>query len=137
MNAKQIQALTKNKTEILLDTLTHELGRNPLELAFEMYPELNDMPRAKQEEAINYKLDHVVQILEENRLLPTAENVKRALAYSDSSIMVDNAKFLEENPQAPARFTPKSAEAEVDFYNDQSTSAEAIKQYMQAKHGAR
>ena len=137
MNTKQMQALTKSKAEILLDTLTHELGRNPLEIAFALYPELNDMPRAKQEEAINYKLSHVVEILEENRLLPTAENVKRALAYSDSSIMVDNAKFLEENPQAPARFTPKSAEAEVDFYNDPSTSAEGIKQYMLAKHALR
>lgn len=134
MNEKQMQALTRSKSEILLDKLTNELGRNALELAFEMYPELNSMPRAKQEEAINYKLEHVVEILEENNMIPTVENVKHALAYSDSSMMVDLAAA----PQpGPAAFTPKSADGEADFYNNPNTSAEQIGQYLRLKHNHR
>jgi hypothetical protein len=114
----------------LIEQWTKELGRDAAQVAFEMYPEQVSLSPEKQEET----LSRIEQVMREQNWPPTVEYGIRAYQWLQSSDAVDRAAG--ELP-APAAFTPKSADGEADFYNDPNTSADAIKRYLQAKHGAR
>ena len=117
----------------LLENLTREFGRDAGEVVLEMYPEYKSYSPAAQQ-AI---LDAVERVMEIQGYPKTAHYAAQAHRFVQATIESNRLAELERQPETPPVFIPKSPEVEADFFNDPNTTAEDIKRYMQAKHGAR
>ena len=107
----------------LVEKWSQQLGRDAAEEALRRHPEIAEMSWQEQE----VLLEGLERLHESQNVPVTIENSERLYGHY----------FREEQqPTAPA-FVPKSKEVEADFFNDPNTSAEDIKRYFEAKHGAR
>jgi hypothetical protein len=107
----------------LVEKWSAQLGKDAAEEALRRHPEIAEMSVMEQEVLLEG-----LERLHESMCVPvTVENSERLYGHY----------FEESQPAQPTAFEAKSAEVEADFYNDPATSAEDIKRYLQAKHGAR
>jgi hypothetical protein len=123
----------KPYVKAMVDSLSRQAGRDAVEVATEWYPEFG--PTSPEWKATVF--ENIYNILRVNGAPATPENAKRAAQAFIANQECDQAAAEEANPSVPPAFVPKSKEVENDFYNDPNTSAEDIKRYLQAKHGAR
>jgi hypothetical protein len=106
----------------LIEKWSAQLGKDGAEEALRRHPEIAEMSWQEQE----ILLEGLERLHESQNVPVTIENSERLYGHY----------FKEEKPKVE-KFIPKSAAVEADFFNDPNTSAEDIKRYFQAKHGAR
>ena len=126
----------KPDTAMMLETLSRQVGRDAVEVACEMACELGyaDFASTSPEwKATVFQGIHDIMRVKGDPFTP--ENARHAAQFFLSNLECDIAAAHEANPPTPPPFKPKSKEAEQDFF--QTASADQLKEYFLAKHGAR
>jgi hypothetical protein len=119
---------TKQDTKIMLDQLGRELGADPMEAIYTLYPDFRDTSPEWKETV----LQCVHNIMKVTGAPITVENARHAANYFLANAECEQAAANElQPPQAPA-FVPKSADVEKDFF--ENATAEQLKDYFLQKY---